>query len=191
MLDRVADADDLLAVRDVGLEVQAEVDHVGTVRSGELDTPPDVAPLADLVAVKDADRHHLGAVGDASEAEPVVGGLRDRAGDVRPVTLAVEWQSIAVHEVLGVDEAPGFWQVGVATEVMTLVPVCDTRVKDGDRDALAAGMAVRDQAAASCSAFRCRRSTYERGQEVPLVPRPVSAPDRPRSLGQNLAAWTR
>ena len=57
--------------------------------------------------VEDPDRHQLRPVGEPGEADPVVGLLGDRAGDVGAVAVLVERQAVLVDEVVARREAVG------------------------------------------------------------------------------------
>ena len=145
VLDRAADGDDLLAVLNVGREVEAQVDDVRAVSRREPDTPRDLAPFALLVAIEDPDRHHLGAVGDPGQAEAIVCGLRDGARDVSAVTLGIERDVAAVDEILWMDEPLRDRKIGIVPVAVTLVAVGHSGVEHGDRDAPGAGMPDGDQ----------------------------------------------
>ena len=88
----------------VAAEVEAHVDHLGAVGDGEADPLGDVGGVAAAVRVEHPHRHQLGPVGEPGEADPVVGLLGDRAGDVGAVAVLVERQAVAVDEVVAGDE---------------------------------------------------------------------------------------
>ena len=140
VVDRLGDARHLLAAA----EVEAHVDHVGVVVGGEHDPGRDVVGAAAAEAIEHPHRHQLRPVGEPGEADPVVGLLGDRPGDVGAVAVAIERQAAVVDEVMAFDElARG--EVGAAAEAAAERAVGDAGVEDRDRDAAPAGALDRFQ----------------------------------------------
>ncbi len=83
-----------------GEELEAQVDHLGAVVDRVADAPRDRGLVALAAGVEHPDRHDRGAVGQAGEAEPVVGRLRDDPGHERAVAVAVQRVAVAGDEVV-------------------------------------------------------------------------------------------
>jgi hypothetical protein len=175
-------------------EVEAHVDHVGAVGDGEVDALGDLVGAAAAVAVQHPDRHQLGAVGEAGQADPVVRLLGDRAGDVGAVPVLVQRHRVVGDEVIALGELAGA-EVGAAVEVGGLAAVGDPGVEDRDRDSTGAAAVGGDQvlpggdrvdAAGRGRQQRGRRP--RRGEEVPLQRGPAAGragvgADRARVVG--------
>ncbi len=63
--------------------------------------------VAAAVLVEHPHRHQLRPVGEPGEADPVVGLLGDRPGDVGAVAVFVQRQVVVVDEVVALDELAG------------------------------------------------------------------------------------
>ena len=107
---RVAHGRHVGATIDRVVELQRDVDHVGTVLRRPQDPGSDVACAADPVAVEHPNRHQRCPVGDPGQEVVAVRGrpqchlLADRACDVGTVAVLVERQLVAVDQIVAADE---------------------------------------------------------------------------------------
>src|SRR5439155_7958612 len=79
---------------------QGEVDHAGALGDRVGDALDDRGVRARPGAVEHPHREDAGPRGDAGDADVVAGALRDGAGDVRPVPVAVGRVAVVVDEVV-------------------------------------------------------------------------------------------
>ena len=89
VVDRVDQLGDRARLDGAGGELEAQVDDLGVVVDREVDALGDRRRAAVALRVEHADRHQPHAVGQAGDADAVVGRLGDRARDLRAVAVAV------------------------------------------------------------------------------------------------------
>ena len=151
---------------------------------GEADPLGDLIGPAAAQSVEHPHRHQLCPVGEAGEADAVVGLLGDSAGDVGAVAVFVERQAVAVNEVMAFDELPG-GEVGAAAEAPAHSAIGDPGVKHGDGHASGAWVTRRLQVFPGADGVdtaggdrqqRCRQALP--GQEVPLLRDPATGRSR-------------
>jgi hypothetical protein len=171
---RSADVSHLLAALDPARQLEADVDHVGSVARRPQDAGRNVRGVAGSLGVEHAHRHQLSAVGEPGEVllgRSLADGdlLGDRSGDVRAVPVLVQRLVVAVDEVGAGDELAGV-KIGARRKAGRLwrSGVSDPGVDDGDRRPEGARRAARN-----CPVPGLRDpDAAGRPEEVPLVPAP-------------------
>ena len=165
--DRVDQGGDV-AGGHVGIELEAEVDHLSVVADRVAHAMGDRCRVAVAVAVEDPNRHDRGAVRQPRQTDPVVGALGEDPGHERAVTFTVEREAVARDEVVGIDE-PRAVEIGRAAKAVP-VSVGDAGVEDRHGDAAASSTMVGAQVGP-----RPGRVHPGSRQEVPLESLPPAA----------------
>ena len=116
---------------------ERHVDDTCLVVGGVANRIRDTGHRARARAREHLERHDLEVEADASNADAVVGRLRDRAGDVRAVTVVIVRVRGVADEVVRIDERQPL-EVGQLVKLLVVL-VRDAGIEHGDDDTVAVG----------------------------------------------------